>query len=267
MSDMLSSPYGLSVRRNGSCLDTEQDCGGTWSPWRACCPGGTFCPPNQDNVKCCPSDAECTDLVDNTHCANETANVYKAVGWFCCANGTSAFQRKNGWVGCADDISALNSDMTLLAIKYHATPSSSIPSSTASGASSAMDGTGNTAAATSEEINSSSSSSNTGAIAGGVVGGVVGAAILLGILWYLLRRRKKAQGTLGTPTDPSPLMSTIGGSTAPPSSAPASNVGGPNVVEYYNKIPVGSDPRVPAELSGRQENTIHELPSSQVKYR
>ncbi|CAG8196006.1 unnamed protein product [Penicillium salamii] len=122
MSDLLSSPYGLSVRRNGSCLSTETDCGPTWSPFHACCPNGTKCPKGQGNVKCCPSDADCTELVDNTHCANSTANVYKAKGYFCCSSDTSAFMNKDtSFVGCTDDISDLDDTVSLLAIRYHGT--------------------------------------------------------------------------------------------------------------------------------------------------
>ncbi|CAG8249836.1 unnamed protein product [Penicillium salamii] len=122
MSDLLSSPYGLSVRRNGSCLSTETDCGETWSPFHACCPGGTKCPKGQGNVKCCPSDADCSELVDNTKCANSTANVYKAKGYFCCSSDTSAFMNKDtSFVGCTDDISELDDTVSLLAIRYHGT--------------------------------------------------------------------------------------------------------------------------------------------------
>lgn len=119
MSDILHSPYGLSVRRNGSCLHTETDCGSTWSSFHACCPHGTFCPSGQDNVKCCPSDADCSKSIENTHCANSTANVYKANLYFCCADGSSAFMQKNGYVGCTEDVSELDGSSTLLSIRYH----------------------------------------------------------------------------------------------------------------------------------------------------
>lgn len=119
MSDILHSPYGLSVRRNGSCLSTETDCGSTWSSFHACCPHGTVCLSGQDNVKCCPSDADCSKLIKNTHCANSTANVYKANMYFCCADGSSAFMQKNGYVGCTEDISELDDSSTLLSIRYN----------------------------------------------------------------------------------------------------------------------------------------------------
>ena len=45
----------------------------------------------------------------------------------------------------------------------------------------------------SSSISGSSSSSHAGAIAGGVIGGVVGLAIIAGLVWLLLRQRKRQQ--------------------------------------------------------------------------
>lgn len=54
----------------------------------------------------------------------------------------------------------------------------------------------------------SGSSTPVGAIAGGVVGGVAGMALVAGMIWYALRRRKRAAAEAGQPsqqesTDPS----------------------------------------------------------------
>ncbi|KAJ6137526.1 hypothetical protein N7471_004012 [Penicillium samsonianum] len=258
MSDLLSSPYGLSVRRNGSCLVTEVNCGETWAPFHACCPGGTKCPAGQTNVKCCPSDADCSELIDDTHCANSTANVYKANDFFCCAAGEQAFQKKNSFVGCTDDTSTLDSSLSLLKIRYHGSTSTALPSSTISSTTTPTTTATNTADATTPaSASDNSSSSNTGAIAGGVVGGVAGLAILAGLLWFLLRRRNRAKKSMGTPADPSPLMSSAPGSSLPVSSLPGSSVPESSVpVEYYN-----NKPQPPQELAGRDENMVHELPS------
>ncbi|XRM37203.1 hypothetical protein ABZX51_000689 [Aspergillus tubingensis] len=45
----LAPPFGYPVRRNGTCYDTENDCGSTWGPYRECCPkdAGTAATPPQ----------------------------------------------------------------------------------------------------------------------------------------------------------------------------------------------------------------------------
>ncbi|KAJ5385426.1 hypothetical protein N7517_003337 [Penicillium concentricum] len=291
MSDSSKSPYGLSVRRNNTCLHTEQDCGETWNTFRACCPGGTKCPTGQKNVKCCEFEADCSELVDHTHCANSTANVYKSEDWFCCADGDSAFRLKNGYVGCTDDLSTLNKYASILKIQYHGSSSTPTPSSTISSTTPSIMTTSATqsslspaeATTSASAPENSSSSSNTGAIAGGVVGGVAGLAILVGLLWFVLRRRNRAKKSIGTPTDPSPLMPSAPGSSVPGSSVPVSSVTGSsvpgssvpgsNIVEYYNKGPEGpqelagrEENKPPQELGGRDENMVHEMPS-QTTYR
>lgn len=49
-----------------------------------------------------------------------------------------------------------------------------------------------TSAATSTASESHGTSTNTGAIAGGVVGGVCGALLILGLIWFILRRRRSS---------------------------------------------------------------------------
>ncbi|KAG0158677.1 hypothetical protein PDIDSM_6196 [Penicillium digitatum] len=178
-----------------------------------------------------------------------TANVYKANDFFCCAAGTQAFEKKNSFVGCTNDTSTLDSNMSLLKIWYHGTTSTALPSSSISSTISSTTTTFSTADATtsaSEPDNSSSSSSNTGAIAGGVVGGVAGLVILAGLLWFLLSRRNRTKKSIGTPIDPSPLISSVPGSS---------------IVEYHDKGPESLVPQPLQELASRNENMIHELPS------
>lgn len=276
MSDMLSSPYGLSVRRNGSCLNTETDCGATWSSFHACCPSGTKCPKGQGNVKCCPSDADCTELVDNTQCANSTANVYKAKGYFCCAKEMSAFmQKETTFVGCTDDISDLDDTVSLLAIRYHGmyqieslwnvlvsthmSTASTSTSSTAISTSASISTTSSSQAQTTTPAKNTaeptpsatepanSSPSHTGAIAGGVVGGVAGLALLAGLVWFFLRKRSRKNAAISLGTDDSPSPSDY-------DSGMAGNFG-------YFRTPGGSsEPKPPTELDSQQRTTLHELP-------
>ena len=81
----LSAPSGFAIRRNGTCLSSEVNCGVTVAPFRACCPAGASCP-SQYNVDCCPSPANCTQaLLKNPSCANSTWTLYDNGGYFCCA--------------------------------------------------------------------------------------------------------------------------------------------------------------------------------------
>jgi hypothetical protein len=59
-----------------------------------------------------------------------------------------------------------------------------------------------------ENVRDAGSSTPVGAIAGGVIGGVAGIALVAGIIWYALRRPKRAAAEAGQPsqqesTDPS----------------------------------------------------------------
>ena len=51
----------------------------------------------------------------------------------------------------------------------------------------------------------SATSSHAGPIAGGVVGGIVGLAIIAGLVWLLLRQRKRRQRRQGTQYHQAPL--------------------------------------------------------------
>ena len=99
----LSVPSGFAIRRNGSCLLSEVDCGQTVAPFRACCPARGSCP-HQYNVDCCPSPANCTQaLLKNPNCANSTWTLYDNSGYFCCAPGTIGYGASlTDSDGCAD---------------------------------------------------------------------------------------------------------------------------------------------------------------------
>lgn len=105
----LVSTSGFAIRRNGSCLASEVDCGATVSPFRACCPSGASCP-SAFNVECCPSPANCTQtLLKNPSCANKTWTLYDNEGYFCCEPGTVGYAAlKSGSDGCADPGVSLN---------------------------------------------------------------------------------------------------------------------------------------------------------------
>lgn len=113
-------PYssGYALRRNGSCLSTETDCGQTTSPFYACCPGNMFCPAPQYNVMCCPSNANCSEVIGE-NCANSKADLYSstsdvAAEGFCCERGKYAFTLEDKGVGCANNLSDLTVSMTQL---------------------------------------------------------------------------------------------------------------------------------------------------------
>ncbi|KAJ5428193.1 hypothetical protein N7445_009647 [Penicillium cf. griseofulvum] len=173
----MSDIAGFALRRNGSCLSTEEECGIVTFPFHACCPGGTFCPKPQYNAICCPSDADCSELLEE-NCADSKADLYTADPSdipnerFCCERGKYAFGMKDEeepGVGCADDVSDLQFSMRQLQAISSA---SGTPTPTPSSISS-------------DFVTAS------GAIVGGVVGGVAGVAILIALVWFVFRRRNK----------------------------------------------------------------------------
>ncbi|KAJ5520254.1 hypothetical protein N7463_000707 [Penicillium fimorum] len=196
----MSGIAGFALRRNGSCLSTETNCGATVFPFHACCPGHTFCPGPQYNVVCCPSDADCSDLLGES-CADSKADLYSSDPvdipneGFCCERGKYAFgmkDRNDTSVGCADDLSDLEVTMRQLQVisSASATPTPT-PSSISNSTAASTTTTSTSLTPTSTTDAKPASSTNTGAIAGGAVGGVAGVAILIALVWLLLRRRNK----------------------------------------------------------------------------
>ncbi|KZN87181.1 hypothetical protein EN45_057390 [Penicillium chrysogenum] len=207
----MSDTGGYALRRNGSCLSTETDCGGTTAPFHACCPGNMFCPGRQYNVVCCPSNAGCRDIMSDS-CADKKADLYSsntsdlANEGFCCERDSYAFAMKaNSGVGCADGLSDLQTSMDqLMAISSASaipTPSST-PSTFVTSSPTTTSTTPSSTTSTGEA--KPASSTNTAAIAGGTVGGVAGVAILIALVWFLLRRRNKQRQENGVQDMPPP---------------------------------------------------------------
>ena len=93
---------GFALRRNGSCLAEQVDCGPTADTYHACCPSGSSCP-RQFNVNCCPTSDNCTQtLVAKPGCANPTWDLYDNNGFFCCAQGKMGYKTPSNTDGCAD---------------------------------------------------------------------------------------------------------------------------------------------------------------------
>ncbi|OJJ76034.1 hypothetical protein ASPBRDRAFT_144456 [Aspergillus brasiliensis CBS 101740] len=200
-SNDLSPPFGYPVRRNGTCYDTENDCGSTWGPYRECCPKGATCAPGN----CCHSAAACGNILKlDPHCGNTSAILYYEKDYFCCSDGTDAFARvSNGFVGCTNDVSTLGSEFSLLSpVSTTSSSTSATASATATSDASSSTLTADitsvsssiisTAPPTTTASSNTQGNRNTGAIAGGVVGGVAGLALIIFMIWFMISRRLQA---------------------------------------------------------------------------
>ncbi|KAL4804432.1 hypothetical protein BDV18DRAFT_143150 [Aspergillus unguis] len=184
-----TTAFGWAARVNGSCEASETDCGATVSPYRVCCPGGSYCP-HAWNVACCPSESNCTEALQaNPHCANETWDLYINGGYFCCEPGTTGYAKDGGSNGCGSPGYVLGDDETKLPIEVSGVTSTSTP--TATPTSGADMNTTTPTTTSSSENQSSTKSTNTGAIAGGVIGGVAAAAVIAALLYLLFRTRRQ----------------------------------------------------------------------------
>ncbi|RDW93399.1 uncharacterized protein DSM5745_00721 [Aspergillus mulundensis] len=207
-------PAGYGLRRNGTCLATEETCANPYDDWHNCCPEGTYC--NDDNT-CCPTSSNCAAFIEaDPHCANNvTWDLYDSNGYFCCLSSSYGFTRndlvyngtRTGGVGCADGLPDGESLTAIPPVARGVGSESATPTPTPSPADTDTATTTPTPsdadADADAETTSSSSSTNTGAIAGGVVGGVAGLAVILALIWFIMRRRRQriAQGALVTPAD------------------------------------------------------------------
>ncbi|KAJ0420843.1 hypothetical protein BJY00DRAFT_312769 [Aspergillus carlsbadensis] len=157
-----ATTLGWALRQYGSCLAHEEDCGETANPYRACCPGGSYCP-RAYNIACCPSSLNCTDALQaRPACANATWDLYYNGGYFCCERGTRGYATSFESNGCGEPEYELADSETLLSMIVAGT-----------------------------KTYSSSSSTNSGAIAGGVLGGVAGLAIIVAVIWFIVRMRRR----------------------------------------------------------------------------
>lgn len=215
MSD--ATNFGWALRKNGSCLASEVDCGETVAPYRVCCPQGSFCP-HAENVACCPSKEYCTTALDGQpHCANSTWDLYINGGYFCCEQGTIAYAKDGGSNGCGNPGYKLQAGETSLSIISAAQSKSGqsiidldVPSYEGIGFIAATSTTAvsnptssSAPTPTTTQPNHSPSHTNTGAIAGGVIGGVAGTAIIIGLAWFFIRRPRRPQRP---PSEPAAQM-------------------------------------------------------------
>ncbi|PLB43325.1 hypothetical protein P170DRAFT_481274 [Aspergillus steynii IBT 23096] len=222
MSSDSYSQDGYAARRPGSdgCLDTE--IGETaWDGWSLCCPGDT----SINELWCQYSDESDRETVDfPEQCANSSLALWEdgEVSW-CCEEGEKGFRFYDGHKGCATEAEFDEGEEDeLLTAVQQVTQSertvtvfkSSFSTSTASAPTTPTDSisTSNTAApttSTSSEPSSSSASTSTnkGTIAGAVVGGAGGAFIIVGIVWFLLRLRKRHLARTSKPENPVPSTS------------------------------------------------------------
>ncbi|KAH8820619.1 hypothetical protein F5884DRAFT_56767 [Xylogone sp. PMI_703] len=190
----LVSDTGFAIRRNGSCLNSEVDCGVTVAPFRACCPHGAYCP-HQYNVACCPSPKNCTtNLVQNPHCANRTWTLYDNDGFFCCEPGTIGYAASlTGSDGCANPGKPPKGAELLPVISAGEMPGTSTSKSKTMTKTAPSTKSTTPTSTPSIAPQPSGSHSNAGAIAGGVVGGVAGIALIFAAIWFFYRKRSKTQ--------------------------------------------------------------------------
>ncbi|KAI1757107.1 hypothetical protein F4782DRAFT_481292 [Xylaria castorea] len=189
----MSTAPGWAIRRNSSCILTQEvDCGETANGYRACCPSSTTCP-NQYNVACCPANANCTAaIVETPSCANSSWIMFDNEGYFCCESGQVGYNLGNT-DGCSRSGKALPANANPLAVISQMFSSTSTSSTSTSSTS-----TLTSAASTSLSPTTSTNTTNTvigGTIAGAVVGGVVGIAIIAGLIWFFIRKKKSTSVT------------------------------------------------------------------------
>ncbi|KAL4933786.1 uncharacterized protein BDV17DRAFT_286598 [Aspergillus undulatus] len=250
-------PYGYGLRRNGTCLASEEDCGNPWGDWYNCCPENTHCSANNT---CCPTDSDCSvAIAEDPHCANNaTWDLYDSEGYFCCLSSSNGFLAGglefNGsettGVGCADGYPEGESNSVLLPVARGTASASTSASATPSAT-----GSPTNTPTTLPESDSDKSSNNTGAIVGGVIGGCAGLTLIAILAWFLWRRRRQQKAASSAP-----LMNP-GAVGAPPKEAYGvygPEQGGVYEAELDNNV-------VRAELYGGDNSMAHELPATSMR--
>ncbi|KAI0466445.1 hypothetical protein F4859DRAFT_519098 [Xylaria cf. heliscus] len=195
----MSVAPGWAIRRNSSCLVTQEvDCGETANGFRGCCPSSTTCP-HQYNLACCEANTNCTTaLVETPSCANSSWIMFDNNGYFCCEDGQVGYNLGNT-DGCSRSGKALVANAQPLAVENQTFSSTSTSSTSASSTSTSTSiSTSTSAASTSLSPTTSPIANNAtsgGTIAGAVVGGIAGIAIIAGLAWFFIRKKKKASAS------------------------------------------------------------------------
>ncbi|KAI0908904.1 hypothetical protein F4823DRAFT_563361 [Ustulina deusta] len=194
----MATDFGWAIRRNGSCLlAKEVDCGATVNPYRACCPTSSNCP-SQYNAACCPPNVNCTSsLVETPSCANSSWVMYDNGGYFCCEKGQVGYNISNT-DGCGISGNALPGGAVPVAVVDQ-----TFSSTSTSASASATTTTTATTEPTTSHPSFSTPSPNTsdtvpgGTIAGAVIGGLAGIATIIGLFWFILRKKKGSSASRG----------------------------------------------------------------------
>ncbi|KAI1204069.1 uncharacterized protein F4807DRAFT_449062 [Annulohypoxylon truncatum] len=170
---------GWAIRRNGSCLLTQEvDCGMTVAPFHACCPSSTECP-TQYSIACCQSGNNCTEaIVESPRCANSSWIMYDNEGYFCCDPGYVGYNL-NFTDGCSRSDTSIPDDALPLAQVDQGNASTTTTSESTS--------------APVMVVDAPHGIEPVAQIAGGVVGGV--ALITIILIGIFLWRRKRSRSS------------------------------------------------------------------------
>ncbi|KAF6842754.1 hypothetical protein CMUS01_02747 [Colletotrichum musicola] len=215
---------GWALRNSGSCPPAAPiECGTGAQP--RCCPSGYTCTGDGDYVGnyCCKDPLDCrTQSLEYPQCPDPSWTLYGVNGrldngGWCCANGTRGSFRDDQY-GIA--LLCFSSAVSVLPVNISwattvatsscstSTSSTSTPVSITSAITSAIDTAGTSATASETGSPSSSPSASTdpdsessaamsgGAIAGAAIGGVAGVALLIGGIFFVWRRKRRAAAEL-----------------------------------------------------------------------